>query len=163
MDRAYNYAVNARTIYSEFTNFCNGLFNARILDKRVKRSADEYIKELKRVNPNGDHSQRSWVYETVKSVHYDFKKSWLPKRKWNNMRIKSDEEASKPRKYNPIKNRENKELLRTVPENFEIDSVIGKRTDETTLLTMIGIHTGISIFKSTIVKLSVLLKYLNLQ
>ena len=58
------------------------------------------------------------------------------------MRIKSDEEASKPRKYNPIEERQDKVELRSVPGNFEIDSVIGKRTDETALLTMIDIHTG---------------------
>jgi len=57
-------------------------------------------------------------------------------------RVKSDEEASKPWKYNPIELRPNKALLRSFPGNFEIDSVIGKRTDKTALLTMIDIHTG---------------------
>ena len=59
MDRAYNYAVNAQTIYSKFTKFCKELFNTRILDKRIKRSSDEYIKEFKRANPKGDNPQRS--------------------------------------------------------------------------------------------------------
>ena len=142
LDRAYNYAVNAQTIYALFTSFCNNLFNTKVLGKRVKRSVDEYIKEFKKCYPKGDHPQRSWVYEMAKSIHYDFKKSWLPKRKWKVMPIKSDEEASKPRKYNPIEKRPDKTKLRLSPGNFEIDSVIGKRTDKTALLTLIDIHTG---------------------
>ena len=142
MNRAYNYAIHAQSIYSEFTSFCKHLFNTKILNKKIKRSIDEYIKEFKKAFPEGDYPRRAWAYEMAKSIHYDFKKSWLPKKKWKELPIKSDEEASKPRKYNPIEDRPDKALLRDVPGNFEIDSVIGKRTDKTALLTLIDIHTG---------------------
>ncbi|MCK5867188.1 MAG: hypothetical protein KAG14_02200, partial [Mycoplasmataceae bacterium] len=74
----------------------------RFLGKVIKRSVDEYIKKFKHLNPSGDYPKRSWVYEVAKSIHYDLSKTWLPKKKWKVLPIKSDEEASNPRKYNPI-------------------------------------------------------------
>ena len=62
----------------------------------------------------------------AKSIHYDFKKSWLPKRKWEDLSSKSTEERSKPRKYNPIEERPPKDSLRRKSDNFEVDSVIVK-------------------------------------
>ena len=44
--RAYNYAVNTQTVCSGFAEFCKTLFNARIWKQQVKRSTDEYIKNL---------------------------------------------------------------------------------------------------------------------
>ena len=48
----------------------------------------------------------------------------------------------KPIKYNSIHNRPDKKWLRTFPGNFEIDSVIRKRTDKSALLTLKDIHNG---------------------
>lgn len=78
----------------------------------------------------------------AKSSHYKFSLKWLPIMKKERFYLKSEHERKKPEKYNSIKNRESKEILRSKAGNFEIDSLIGKRTDKQAMLTLIDIHNG---------------------
>lgn len=129
-------------MYLTFVDFCDQLFNKKILNKKVTRSAQEYIKEFKKAYPDEPCPKKSWVYYMAKSVHYKFSLKWLPTKKKEKLYLKSDDERKKPEKYNSIEDRPTKEELRVAPGNFEIDSVIGKRTDKQALLTLIDIHNG---------------------
>lgn len=140
--RAFEYAQNAQTIYLPFINFCKDLFNVKILNVKVKRSADEYIKEFRKAFPAGDCPSRDWVYKMAKSHHYDFKVTWLVHTKQKRFKLKSEDEQLKPMKYNSIDLRPEKTILRQTDGNYEIDSVIGKRSDKTALLTLIDLKTG---------------------
>ena len=141
--RAYECARHAQTVYKPFIDFCQNLFeNQKVLGKKVKRSADEYIKEFKKLNPDEAVPSRQWVYRMAKSYYYDFNHKWLPHTKQKKFTFKSDHESQKGVKYNSIEKRPNKELLRSFKGNFEIDSFIGKKTDKQALLTLIDIHTG---------------------
>lgn len=142
LNRAFKYANHAEIIYLDFIKFCKNLYNNKILGREVKRSADEFIKEFRKFFPDKDFPKRYWVYKMARSPHYQFESKWLPSNKKESFSLKSDDERKKPEKYMSIENRPNKELLRSVPNNYEIDSVIGKRTDKQALLTLIDIHTG---------------------
>ncbi|WKX02270.1 hypothetical protein [Candidatus Mycoplasma mahonii] len=78
----------------------------------------------------------------AKSPHYSFIYKWLPSTKKPFFSLKSDDERKKPVKYNSIEVRPDKILLRQQPNNYEIDSVVGKRADDQALLTLIDIHSG---------------------
>ena len=142
LKKAYSYAKDAERIYLRFIIFCKSLYEKRILGKKVKRSAEEYIKEFKKAYPNGDYPRKSWVYVMAKSIHYQFDPKWLPSSKKKVFKLKSDDERKKPVKYNSIDQRPDKAQLRSEPGNFEIDSVIGKKTDKQAALTLIDICTG---------------------
>ncbi len=142
LNKAFEYAIEAVKIYQPFIDFCQKLYEAKILNIKVKRSADEYIKEFKKAHFNEDYPKRDWVYKMAKSIHYEFNPKWLPSTKKAVIHLKSDDERKKPEKYNSIETRPDKKILRGFPGNFEIDGVIGKRNDNQALLTMIDINTG---------------------
>ena len=144
--RSLNYAVNAVFVYQNFIDFCKELYekgifiNGRI--KKVKRSAKDFIRKYKKAFPEGDFPKKSWIYKMAKSENYPFRINWLPSTKIKKYNHKSNYERRKPEKYNEIHLRPSKELLRQEPGNFEIDSIIGKKTDKKALLSLIDIHTG---------------------
>ena len=117
--------------------FCKALYLNNILGHKVKRSADEFRKE----HPNKDYSKRYWVYKMAKSIHYQFDSKWLLSNKHHKLLLKLNNERKKFEKYMPIKKRHKKEFLRSTPNNYEIDNVIGKCENKQTLLTLIYIHT----------------------
>lgn len=141
--RAYMYAKRAQEAYKEFVDFCENLYeNEKFLGKKVKRSADEFIKEFKKQKVAAPCPSRDWVYKMAKSDNYEFNHKWLPHTKRKRFTLKSEHEQLKAIKYNSIDDRPDKELLRSFEGNFEIDSFIGKRTDKQALLTLMDIHTG---------------------
>lgn len=71
-DRAYKYASHAEIIYIDFINFCRVLYETRILNVKVKRSADEFIKEFNKAHPTLPFPSRFLVYKMAKSHHYQF-------------------------------------------------------------------------------------------
>ena len=92
LNKAYACAKEAVKIYQCFIDFCQSLYETKILNIKVKRSADEYIKEFKKVYPNDDYPKRDWVYKMSKSIHYDFNPRWLPSSKKTILHLKSDDE-----------------------------------------------------------------------
>lgn len=141
--RAFNYADECVKVYKLFIYFCKELYEKPILGKRVKRSADEFIKEFKKAFPNETCPSRDWVYKMANSHHYEFEIKWLPSSKPKVYKLKSDDESKKPLKYNPLTARPNKVILITSKGNFEIDSVIGKRTDKQAILSLKNMQTNV--------------------
>ena len=76
----------------------------------------------------------------AKSIHYQFDSKWLLSNKHHKFILKLDDERKKLEKYMPIETRPKKEFLRSIPNNYEIDSIIGKREDKQALLTLININ-----------------------
>lgn len=140
--RAYDYAQHAQMVYAFFISFCKELYEKKILGVKVRRSADEYIKEFKRLHPTKDFPKRDWLYKMAKSNHYDFNINWLVHTKPKKFKFKSEEEQLKPMKFNSIELRPPKAELVIGEDNLEIDSVIGKRDDKTAILTLMNYCNG---------------------
>ena len=73
INRSYSYAAEAETVYLPFVEFCRNLYEKKILNIKVRRSAAEYIKEFRKTNLDNVYPSRDWVYKMAKSHHYQFK------------------------------------------------------------------------------------------
>ena len=72
MDREYKMCIEAQPIYRVFINFCESLYKKKIVRRFAKRSADEFLKEFKKIHPLEPTPDRTWIYKMAKSPYYDF-------------------------------------------------------------------------------------------
>lgn len=138
--KAFNQAKFCASAYIEFIEFCKKLYETRILGTKVKRSANEYIRQFKIACPGISYPKKSWIYYMAKSEYYTAIES-----RWfiNLGKVPTKLPVQiKAIKYNHISERPNKAELRKMPGNLEIDSVIGKATDKFALQTTIDLFTG---------------------
>ena len=72
MEREYKMCIQAQPIYRVFIDFCESLYKKKIVRRFAKCSADEFLKEFKKIHPFEPTPDRTWIYKMAKSPYYDF-------------------------------------------------------------------------------------------
>lgn len=68
--KAFSHADHCVGAYVEFVDFCKKLYETKVLGVKVRRSANEYIRQFKLANPGVSYPKKSWIYCMAKSEYY---------------------------------------------------------------------------------------------
>ena len=140
--RRKKFAYQSETKYKVFLKFMNEVFNQRILNIRVKRSALAYLFLWKQQNvPLKNAPSKSMIYHMLKSQYYKQVKPLMFPNKGVYQRDHMLKREPKT-KFNLIEERQSKQILIKEEGHYEADSVIGKKTDQKAIASLLELKTG---------------------